>query len=324
MKTIRHLVDNGDGWHLCLYQSFVPGRFDTKRRSVLIVPGYGMNSFIFSYHPRGHSLERHLAEHGFEVWRVDFRAQGGSLSTRGQGRYQIEDLALVDLRVSIDAVLDRTRGISDRVDVVGCSLGGTLMFTHASLVPNHRMGALVSMGSPVRWVDVHPVIRAAFAFPALVGAIPVRGTRKLAELALPSLLERAPWLVSNYIVTKPDTAEATRELTKTVEDPSRHVNRQIATWIRDRDLIVRGQNLSDAIARIDRPYLCVLAKQDGIVPARTASYAFERIGSEDKRLLQVEHASMPLAHADLFIADRAAELVFEPVASWLAERPRLG
>src|SRR5262249_43110644 len=45
VKTIEHFVPNGDGWHLSLCQTWDEARLDRGRRPVLIVPGYGMNSF---------------------------------------------------------------------------------------------------------------------------------------------------------------------------------------------------------------------------------------------------------------------------------------
>src|SRR3954471_14635965 len=159
MKTLEHFISNNDGWHLSLFQTWDDKRFVPGRRPVLIVPGYGMNSFIFSYHPHGLSLEGYLAEAGFEVWRVDLRAQGKSRSVGGGDEFGLEDLALTDLDVTIAAVLERTRTGADRADILGASLGGSIMFSHVVLKPDHRMGSLVAIGSPVRWVEVHPVIK---------------------------------------------------------------------------------------------------------------------------------------------------------------------
>ena len=54
---------------------------------VVILPGYGMNSFIFGFHPRGLSLEAYLASRGIEVWSVDLRGQGRARSTGGDDRF---------------------------------------------------------------------------------------------------------------------------------------------------------------------------------------------------------------------------------------------
>ena len=51
-----HYVPNGDGWLLALKQTYEPQALDRTRRPVAIIPGYGMNAFIFGYHPRGKSM----------------------------------------------------------------------------------------------------------------------------------------------------------------------------------------------------------------------------------------------------------------------------
>jgi pimeloyl-ACP methyl ester carboxylesterase len=316
----HHLVPNGDGWRLSLYQSWEADKLVAQRRPVLIVPGYGMNSFIFSYHPSGPSLEGFLVDQGFEVWRVDFRGQGESVSDGGADDYSLEDLALTDLGAALAFVLAHTRTGADRVDVIGASLGGTMMFVHAVVRPGHPMGSLVSVGGPVRWVAVHPAIRLAFSSPVVAGLLPLRGTRRLAELVLPLLVRHAPWVLSIYINPALTDTRAAREMVRTVEDPNRHVNRQIACWIRDKDLVIRGLNVSESLGRITRPLLCILAHGDGVVPRPTAAFPFDRAGSARKALLEVGDRELAMAHADMFIADVAHERVFQPLARWLVEQ----
>jgi pimeloyl-ACP methyl ester carboxylesterase len=319
MKTVEHYIPNGDGWLLSLFQTWDEDKLVPGRNPVLIVPGYGMNSFIFSYHPRGLSLEGYLAQAGFEVWRVDLRAQGKSRSVGGGDSYGLEDLALTDLGAAIPAILDRTRTRATRADVIGASLGGTIMFTHAVLNASHRIGSMVAIGSPVRWVEIHPVIKLAFSSPALVGMVRFRGTRKLAGFALPHLAKRTPWLLSIYMNAELTDTSAAAELVRTVEDPNRFVNRQIAHWIRDRDLVLRGVNISEGLREIESPLLCVSAWGDGIVPRRTAEFPYRTVRSPLKSLLEVGTAELSLAHADLFISNEAHARVFEPVASWLRD-----
>jgi len=319
MKTLRHWAPNGAGFRLALYQTYDEQRLVPGRRPVLIVPGYGMNSFIFSYHPGGVSLEGFLAERGFEVWRADLREQGETQRDGGASNFSLEDLALTDLGVAVDKVLAETTTGADRADILGCSLGGALMFTHAVLNPKHRMGTLVSMGSPVRWERIHPLVKLAFSSPTLVGMVRVRGTRKIAELALPVLARRTPWLLSVYMNPEITDVSAVRELVRTVEDPNRHINRQMAEWIQRRDLVVRGVNISEAIAALDNPFLCVVANGDGVVPRETAAFPFHKLRSPRKKLLEVGTDTIAMAHADLFISREAHERVFAPLADWLAQ-----
>lgn len=319
MKTIRHGASNGAGFRLAIFQTWDEAKLVPGRRPVLIVPGYGMNSFIFSYHPGGISMERYLVENGFEVWRADLREQGETLWEGGSSRFSLEDLALTDVGVVMEKVLAETRTGEDRVDVIGCSLGGALMFIHTVLNPNHRMATLVSMGSPVRWERVHPLLKFAFRSPTIAGALPIRGTRRIAEAALPMLAQRMPWLLSVYLNPEITDVGAVRELVRTVEDPNRHINRQMAEWINHRDLIVRGVNVSEAIGVLENPFLCVVANGDGIVPRETAAYPYYKLHSSKKKLLEVGTQSISMAHADLFVSRESQERVFAPLSEWLME-----
>lgn len=321
VTTREHRRDNGAGYRLSIYQTYRADRLDRRRRPVLIVPGYGMNSFIFSYHPRGVSLEGYLVDAGFEVWRVDLRGQGRSASIGGGLDYSLEDLALSDLTTAIDAVLSETEAEGvDRVDAIGASLGGTLLFIHAVLRHRHRLGSLVSVGSPVRWVKAHPLIRLLFSSRRLAGLVRFRGTRALAAKVLPRVLEETPWVLRIYMNPEITDTSAIREMIKTVEDPNRHVNRQIAKWLRHGDLVLRGVNISEALATVDRPLLGILANGDGVVPRETAQFPFLKVGSQVRTLIEVGTDEIALAHADMFISNEAHERVFLPIATWLRQQ----
>jgi pimeloyl-ACP methyl ester carboxylesterase len=321
MRSRQYLVNNGAGWHLSLHQTYDPERLRIDLPPILIVPGYGMNSFIFSFHPRGVSLEGHLAAAGFEVWRADLRGQGGSVDDGGGHNFSLADLAVTDLKVAIEAVLGRSETRADRVRIIGASLGGSLMFAHLALVPGHRVDAMVAMGSPVRWEAVHPLVRVAFSSPTLAGWVRFRGTRQLVRRALPHLVARVPWLLSIYMNPEITDTSAAEEMVKTVEDPNRYINREIAHWIRRRDLVVGGVNVSDALRSMKEPLLCVVAVGDGVVPRKTAAFPFHQIGSPHKTLVEVGDDLVAMAHADLFVSTEAHQRVFEPISSWLLALP---
>ncbi len=317
VRSKQHFVPNGEGWSLSLHQAWDPAVLRRDQKPVLIVPGYGMNSFIFGYHPRGRSFEAALVRAGLEVWRVDLRGQGETKNVGGSHVYGLEDFARTDLTVAIDAALDRTETTATSAAVIGASLGGTIMFAHAALVPDHHVGAMVSMSGPVRWMEVHPFLRMAFASPRLVGAVPIRGSRLLARAVLPHILTHAPWLLSMYMHREHVDLENIGELAKTVEDPNRHVNRQIAEWMLRRDLVLGSTNVTDALPTMTTPLLSVFANADGIVSRKTAEYAHHHVGSSERRLVEVGSREMPVAHADMFISDHADALVYSPIRDWL-------
>lgn len=325
--------DNGAGWRLQLYRAS-KGAVRGKK-PVLIVPGYGMNSHLFDFHPEGASLVEYLAQRGLEVWRVDLRGQGAAtyvgekrktaVPVPAPDNFRLDDLAVTDLGAALGAVLEHSDTGRDRVDVVGASLGGTLMFAHAALSGTARIGGMVAIGSPVRWVKVNPLLQLLSTSPGLVGNIRFKGTRRMASLLLPPMVRYAPSLLKMYLnPSLTDTSNLSaaefNKLMSTVENPNRYLNRQIAVWIHRRDLTLRRRNLSEALQYIDRPSLTIIASHDGIVPPATARYAHDKLGHKDKTLIEVGSATVMAAHADLFISKLAESRVYAPMAEWLLAR----
>jgi pimeloyl-ACP methyl ester carboxylesterase len=317
MITLRHTPDTGQGWQLELKQVYDPRRLDRERRPVLIIPGYGMNSFIFGYHPNGASMEEALASAGFEVWAANLRGQGGSKRRSGPRDYGFRELALVDLPCLFQAVLAATKTRADKLDPIGASLGGTLLYAYLAHHPkDHPFGAAVSIGGPLRWARVNPLLKAVFASPWLAGAVPMAGTRALARVVLP-LARRLPGLLKLYMNASIVDLSAAEKLIQTVEDPHPNLNRQIALWLKHRDLVVAGVNVTEALAAVDVPLMCILANRDGVVTREAALSAVEAIGTKDVAVLEVGDEDIWFAHADLFVSRHAQERVFTPLEQWL-------
>ena len=165
MPLEQYLVDNHAGWRLSMSRRRPVGDAAPAARPVLIVPGYGMNSYIFGFHPRGPSMIDCLSARGLEVWTVDLRGQGRSIRARGNNRYGLADLAIEDLGAAIAHVLANTKTGATSLDIIGCSLGTALAFAHVASVPGAPVHALVSMAGLVTWRGVHPLVRFAFGSP---------------------------------------------------------------------------------------------------------------------------------------------------------------
>lgn len=310
-------VDNQDGWGLALRRYVRASGADPTRPPLLFVPGYAMNSFILAYHPRGRSLVEYLADQGFEVWTVNLRAQGDSRRTGPHQRFGMGELALVDLPAALDAVQARTRSRHPQVDVAGCSLGASLVYGYlAHHRQDHPIRRLVSMGGPLRWDEVHPLLRLAFRSATVAGLVPIRSTRRMARNLLP-VLKRFPALLSPYMNARRVDLTQADQLVNTVEDPVRYINRQVARWVQGRDLQLRGVNTSEALAGLPLDVLVVLANRDGIVPPAAACSVQQILGTGRVDVLRAGDDVHWYAHADLFIGDEAEQAVFEPMAAWL-------
>lgn len=319
MHVDRYLVDNGHGWRLALnrYRQRTGREPQSRGRPVLIVPGYGMNSFIFSFHPSGPSMVECLAARGLEVWTVDLRGQGRSIRARGSNRYGIADLAVEDLGAAIRHVLATTTTGATKLDLVGCSLGTALSFAHVAVVEDAPVHALVSMAGLVMWREAHPLVRFAFGSPKIAGMFRMKNTRRIARVALPVVCRVAPSLMSVYINERSTDFSQVARMVQTVEDPHPVINREIAEWIRRGDLVVRGVNVSRRLPDMRHPFFCIVANDDGIVLPATSRHTFDAIGSTQKEILFVGDAEMPIGHADLFLCKGAQPRIFAPIADFL-------
>lgn len=317
MKTKYHYISNGDGWHLEI-KHCQPQNKTRKLRPVLIIPGYGMNSFIFGYHPTGLSMEEYLTEHGFEVWSANLRGQGGAICKGGSRRYGMKELAFTDLTAAIEYVAKNTVTGKSQVDLIGCSLGGTLAYLHVSFVPKNRVGTIAALGAPLRWEEIHPLLKVLFFSPRLVGMIPMAHTRKAVRKVIPHML-KFPKLLEMYLHADIVNTSNMHKMLETVETPSRFINQEIGYWMKSKDMMVDGKNLTVRFGRVKKNLICILANSDGVVPMPTALSAYENIGTPDKHkeILVVGTEDLRFAHADLFVSDFSQQMVFEPLAAHL-------
>lgn len=314
MKERLHFEDNTEGWLLEIRQFWDPERLEPSRNPIVMIPGYGMNTFILNYHPRGTSMVAYLVARGFEVWTANLRGQGGSRRVGGDRSFGFAELSLVDVPRVIDFVRANTRTKTPKVDAVGCSLGATFLYAYLAHHPADVIQNLVAVGGPLRWDEVHPLVKVAFHSPALVGAIPMFGTRELARRVLP-IAKRVPKLLSVYMNSELVDLSAAEMLVQTVDDPVPRLNKQIAHWINAKDLVVRGVNVTEALRGRELRTLAILANADGVVPEGTAR-SIEGVLSPVE-VLRVGDPKNWFAHADLFISDQAQARVFEPLARWL-------
>lgn len=313
-------AETRDGWSLHVQRTRAAGGIDKARRPLLIVPGYGMNGFIFGFHPRGTSLESYLAGEGIEVWTANLRGQGRSRRAHAGARGPtMQRYAEEDVSAAIDLVLGETETGAERLDVLGASLGGSITFAHLARRPGHRVASVIAIGSPLRWEEVPLFLRIPFASRRIAGVVKVQGARQLAARVLP-LVKHAPAALSVYMNASHVDLDAASELVRTVEDPDPQVNRDIAGWMKAGDLVIEGVNVTDAMRRERAPLLLVVANKDGIVPEKVATSAGRAWGGSDVTTLRIGTDDDWYAHADLFVGHDSPSVVFAPIERWLRER----
>lgn len=316
MQIEKLSPDTSDGWTLDLRVFRDEARLDRARRPVMFVPGYGMNGFILNYHPSGPSFVESLCADGFEVWVANLRGQGESRrrERRAPGP-ALRRLAEEDLATSIDRALSASASQRDEIDLIGCSLGGSLSYAYLALVERPRVRSVVAIGSPLRWVQIPGLLRAVFSSRTVAGALRISGTRRMAKLAMP-LVKKVPWVLSLYANTDNIDLDHAQAFTETVEDPHPRTNRDIASWLKHGDMVLRGINVTEAMREQTGRLLIIAANRDGIVPEATALSPQGFWGGE-LSVMKLGNPRVWYAHADIFVGREAPKTVFDPVAEWL-------
>lgn len=314
-------VDNGDGWSLELRCYRDATTFDARLRPIVMIPGYAMNAFILAFHPTSHSMVSYLCQGGFEVWTANLRGQGGARDKGGGRVFGLQHLSLVDLPVVFSHVQTHTRSETTQLDVIGCSLGASMVYGYLAHQADRRgvVASMVSMGGPFRWEQVHPLMKVAFVSSRLAGSVPIRGTRLLARGVVP-LIKRVPALLSIYMNANMIDLSVGDQLVNTIDDPVPHINRQMARWMKQRDLVLEGVNVTEALRGSTLPVFCVIANADGIVPPDTVLSPKWVFASDVVDSLEVGDSKDWFAHADLFISELAEERVFRPLLTWLLQQ----
>ena len=312
MHVVRSTVRTDDGWMLPLARGIDPDR--APGRPVLFVPGFGMNSHIFRFHPRGRSFMAHLLDHGLDPWSVDLRGQSTTTAPGKRAAIRLADHAFSDLPAAIDHIAQVTG--FDRVSAIGCSLGGTLLYAYAGRGP-HRLDRLVTMGTPLTWTETSAVVRSFARLGPVLGRMPkLRGTRGMARVGLPLASRVARRPLGVYLNPELTHTGPAWQLSRTVEDPEPRVQAALAAWIRDGHMRLDGHDVTAGLRSFDRPLLVVAGHADRICPPSAALAALDH-ATGPKRSLIVGSDAERVAHADLFIADLAPERIFPPVARFL-------
>ncbi|MCX7958711.1 MAG: alpha/beta hydrolase, partial [Deltaproteobacteria bacterium] len=283
----------------------------------LFIPGYGMNSFIFNYHPNGKSLAQYVSDRGFEVWMINFRQMGKSscYDRKREEEYSLLDIARYDLASTVSFIKANTSSGRKDIHFLSCSLGASIGFIYFAFFGENDIRSFTNLGGPLRWIKIHPLIRTAFFSSTLMRNLKFRKSRELAEKLLP-IISRTP-LLSIYLHSEHIDMSKVSEFTRTVEDPNRFINAEISLWMKNKDLFYENKNITEEFRRFSKPLLCLIANADGIVPPETVRFPLSVASSPIKDEMTVGDDKIKFAHADLYISRYAQKMFFEPFSDWL-------
>lgn len=318
-----HRVVTEDGWELDLRR--VPASGPVRReRPVVLLHGIVTNGRNMDLDEE-HSLARHLARDGFDVWVPSLRGVGhsekGGLFADKRADYGFDEYAALDLPAILRAVREKTGAA--QVDYVGHSMGGLVLYAYLSS-GGDGIGRAVTLGSPalLRWSGrLEELVRWASPAAGIAGYAPIRA---VSHATLPlqgeveTLVELMLWTPG---MTDPDVWR--RFVAVGTDDVPPLLLEQFAGWIARGAFDSRDGSIDylEGLRNVRVPMLVVAGKLDGIAPPWSVRPAYERLASEEKRFIVIGEAngmSADYNHMDMLLGERAAEDVFSRVSAFLA------
>ncbi|MEZ4473731.1 MAG: alpha/beta fold hydrolase [bacterium] len=323
----RHFVQTSDGWRIALARLRPTASGPARGEPVVCFPGLACNGRIFDFDAE-HSLGRHLADLGFDVWIVDPRGTGASERAGFFGRgfgYGFRAYADHDAPAAVQHVL----GVTGHTQVlwVGHSMGGLVGY---ELSLHHRLGdhlaGVVALGSPADFSPHRELLGPlhTFVLDRFLRGWPVVRLGRLCNLLAPLAGWVRTWPETLFVFAPNTPPRMLRHfMVEVVEDVPRQLLDEFA------DNVVRaigfdGRPARDgqaALAASAVPVLAIAGSHDRVAPPPSVVAAVHLVGCEDATECVVGHdEGMGFGHLDLVVGAAAPRVIYPRVAEWLLAR----
>ena len=316
--TPADVVHSENKWRLLRYRARPQGlAYSTP---VLLVPSLINRHYVLDLQP-GKSFAEYLVAQGHDVLAIDWGTPGDE-----------------DRFLSFDDICDGYLGRAIRVaarlsprnkaHLLGYCLGGTFAAIHTAARPEH-VASLAAVAAPVRFEGDQGLLSAwtrskSFDLGALVeacGNVPWQLMQSAFQMLRPTLpLSKAVHLLDRAW----DDASLDGFLAletwgnDNVSFPGACYRRYIEELYRG-DALARGTlHLSGTPARLEEircPVLAVTFESDSIVPAPSARYLVETVGSSDK-----ENLHLPGGHVGAMVSKGASKALWPRLSAFWAAR----
>jgi lysosomal acid lipase/cholesteryl ester hydrolase len=327
-----------DGWRLGI-RHIAPAVPDPRKLPVVLCHGLGLNGTFWTI--TDDHLPSQLAARGYDVFIVDLRGSGESRNLGrldeinswlretpflelGAGRWTVDEMAFYD----VPAVLDYVRGATgrDRVNWVGHSLGGMLMFAFLERSPEaYRVANFVGMGSTITLTETpqRDMLRANRGLRVLGSLVSTgRLGRPLMYFRLPGLDRIDQFYYTSENVDKRTTS---RFYGYTLEDPGRSALRQLDPYLEFGHFVSadRTFDYSTTLNRVGTPTLMIAGEDDVMSDLPSTERTLDELASPDKTLMRFGKRDGHVGnygHCDLVWSRYASREVFPPLIDWLDRR----
>jgi pimeloyl-ACP methyl ester carboxylesterase len=328
-----------DGWMLGI-RRIHPDRPDPAKLPVVLCHGLGLNGTFWTI--TDDHLPGQLAARGYEVFVVDMRGSGAShrvglpgkvnqflqqtpIRAVGGRAWNVDDESKYDVPAILEYVRKETG--SDRVNWIGHSLGGMLMFPFLELSPeSHRVANFVDMGGVAIIVDT-PDVRDMRRADKMLRVLSLG--LSTGRLGRPMMYGRLPAMEKidrfYYSAANVDRRTVSRFYGFTLEDPGAGALKQLDPYLKHGRMLSADRTIdySAGLDRITTPTLMVAGEGDIMADIPSTLLTFNALGSPDKTLMRFGRLDGHLAdygHCDLVWSRNAPKEVFPPLIDWLDHR----
>jgi pimeloyl-ACP methyl ester carboxylesterase len=325
-----------DGWMLGI-RRFRPATPDPGKLPVVLCHGLGLNGTFWTI--TDDHLPSQLAAQGYEVFIVDMRGSGAShrvglpgkinrflrqtpIREIGARDWTVDDEAKHDVPAILEYVHEQTG--SERINWVGHSLGGMLMFPFLEFSPQaDRIANFVDMGGVAMVVDTPDIREMRNADKGLRILSIALSTGRLGR---PMMYARLPGLEMidrfYYTAANVDKRTVSRFYGYTLEDPGAGALKQLDPYLWTGHMLSADRSIDYALGldRITTPILMVAGEADIMADIPSTILTFNSLGSADKSLMKFGRLDGQIAdygHCDLVWSRNAPTEVFPPVIEWL-------
>jgi len=255
------------------------------------------------------------------VGRINDGVRQTFLREVGETNWTVDDL----VRFDVPAVLDHVKLVTgqDRVNWVGHSLGGMLVFPYLELAKDSdRIANFVGMGSTIIQAEApqRDMLRANRGLRAL-GRVVSTG-----RMGRPLMYFRFPGLerIDQFYYTSANVDKQTIErfYGYTLEDPGPSALRQFDPYLQYGHFLSADRKIdySSLLGRVRTPTLLIAGEADSMSDMPSTTLTFQALGSTDKKLLKfgkVDGHVADYGHCDLVWSRYAPQEIFPPLIDWL-------
>lgn len=327
-----------DGWRLGM-RHIRPAVPDPGKLPVVLCHGLGLNATFWTLTDA--HLPEQLAARGYDVFLVDLRGSGESARTGrvgqineklretpllewGESRWNVDEMAIYDVPAVLDYVKAETG--QDRVNWVGHSLGGMLVFPYLERSPEAwRIANFIGMGSTIilaRAPD-RDMLRANRGLRILTSVI------STGRIGRPLMFFRFPGLdrIDQFYYTSANVDRRTirRFYGYTLEDTGRSALKQLDPYLEYGHFVSADRSIdySARLGEVTTPTLLVAGDGDCMSDLPSTELTLAALGSRDKSLVCFGKRNGHVAdygHCDLVWSRYAPKEVFPPMIDWLDRR----